>query len=265
MPDVFANITAVPDEMLEIIAGVLETRAEIPSQQEMLRDYLSEIAVPSDAKVLEVGCGTGAICRVIAEIDAVGTVVGVDPSPILIAKASELCGDKVELEEGDGRSLRFADASFDVVILHTILTHVPEPERILAEAYRVLKPAGQLGVCDGDFATVTLGTGDFDPLEACARSFVENFVHDRWFVRKMPKAVRTAGFEVGQLRSYGLIESLSPGLTMSWLDRGADALLAEERIGPELAIALKAEGRRRTDAGTFFGYMAYAALVAAKR
>ena len=57
LPDVFANITSVPDEMVEIIAGVLETRAAIPSQQEMLRDYLSKISFPENANVLEVGCG----------------------------------------------------------------------------------------------------------------------------------------------------------------------------------------------------------------
>ena len=43
MPDVFANITSVPDEMVETVANVLEMRAAIPSQQAMLRDYLSEI------------------------------------------------------------------------------------------------------------------------------------------------------------------------------------------------------------------------------
>jgi hypothetical protein len=76
--------------------------------------------------------------------------------------------------------------------------------------------------------------------------------------------VQQAGFEAGPLRSYGLVESVTPGLTMSWLDRGADALLAAEQIGPELAAALKAEGRRRGTAGSFFGYMAYAAMIARK-
>jgi len=59
MPDVFANITSVPDDMLEVIADVLEMRAAIPSQQEMLQDYLSEIPFPENAEVLEVGCRHG--------------------------------------------------------------------------------------------------------------------------------------------------------------------------------------------------------------
>lgn len=266
MPDVFANITSVPDEMLEIIAGVLETRAAIPSQQEMLRNYLSEISFPDNATVLEVGCGTGVVCRVVAEWPNVATVMGVDPSPAFLAKARALSDGVVgiEYEEGDGKSLRFDDASFDVVILHTILTHVPGPEAFLAEAHRVLKPGGSLGLCDGDFSTATLNTGPEDPLEACTEAFLENFLTDKWLVRRMSAMTQAAGFEVSPMRSYGLIETITPGMTMSWVDRGADALAAQGRIGAELADALKAEGRRRAETGTFFGFMAYAALTARK-
>ena len=266
MPDVFSNITSVSDEMIAVIANVLETRAAIPSQQEMLRDYLSEISFPENAKVLEIGCGTGPVCRVLGTWPNVAKVVGVDPSNVLLDKARELSNgsDAIEYLVADGTSLKFEDGSFDVVIIHTLLTHVPAPDAILGEAFRVLKPGGSLGLCDGDFSTASLQTGPSDPLEACTQAFVENFVNDRWLVRRMSALAQNAGFDVRPIRSYGLIETISPGLTMSWVDRGADALSAQNRIGTELAEALKAEGRRRADAGTFFGYMAYAALTAQK-
>ncbi len=266
MPDVFANITSVPDDMVNMVADVLEMRAAIPSQRDMLRDYLSQITFPENARVLEVGCGTGPVCRVLAKWPNVAQVVGVDPSPVLLAKARELSSgtEEIAYEEGDGKSLRHDDAAFDVVILHTLLTHVPAPEAILAEAHRVLKPGGALGLCDGDFSTATLQTGSCDPLEACTQAFVENFVTDKWLVRRMSALAQAAGFEVKPMRSYGLIETISPGLTMSWVDRGADSLAGQGRIGAELADALKAEGRRRAEAGSFFGYMAYAALTAQK-
>ncbi len=266
MPDVFANITSVPEEMIETIANVLETRAAIPSQQEMIKDYFSQVSFPHDAKVLEVGCGTGPVCRVLANWPNVATVTGIDPSPQLISKAQELSSDygNVTYLVGDGKALGFDDEAFDVVVLHTLLTHVPGPEDILREASRVLKNAGYLAICDGDFSTATLQTGSDDPLQVCTQAFVEGFVHDRWLVRKMSSLVQAAGFDVQPIRSYGLIETISPGLTMSWVDRGADALVAQGRIGQELADALKSEGRRRAEAGNFFGYMAYAALVARK-
>ena len=266
MPDVFANITQVPPEMVDVIANVLETRAAIPSQQEMIRSYLGEIEFPADAKVLEVGCGTGAICRVLTTIPNVAEVVGVDPSDRLLSKAEELSSDldKISYQQGDGKALQFDDGSFDVVILHTILTHVPGPEEILSEAHRVLRRDGSLGVCDGDFATATLRVSSSDPLEACCEAFVENFVNDKFLVRKMSSLVQRAGFNVHPLRSYGLVETLSPGLTMSWIDRGADALAQAGIISAELAEAMKAEGRRRAERGDFFGYMAYASLTARK-
>ncbi|MEE8435732.1 MAG: hypothetical protein V3S64_13190 [bacterium] len=51
---------------------------------------------------------------------------------------------------------------------------------------------------------------------------------------------------------------------ISILDRGADALAAQGIIGPELAEAIKAEGRQRDKAGKFFGHIAYASVTARK-
>jgi ubiquinone/menaquinone biosynthesis C-methylase UbiE len=266
MPDVFARITDAPAEMMEIIANVLETRAAIPQQKEMLDTYLNDIEFPSDSRVLEVGCGTGPVCRVLADIPNVAEVVGVDPSPFLLDKARELTVENslITYQEADGKSLPFEDSRFDVVILHTLLTHVTDPEQVLSEAKRVLRSGGWLGVCDGDFSTATLAIGELDPLEVCVKAFVEGFVHDRWMVRRMSQLVHEAGFDVAPQRSYGLVETLAPGLTMSWVDRGADLMVNRGTISTDLGAALKAEGRRRAEDRQFFGYMAYASLVAKK-
>jgi ubiquinone/menaquinone biosynthesis C-methylase UbiE len=266
MPDVFADINAAPDEMLDIIMGILEARAAIPAQRAMLHDYLSDITFRDNAKVLEVGCGTGPVARVIAQWPNVGQVIGVDPSPKFLAKAQELADgiSGLEFEEGDGTALRFEDEAFDVVILHTLLSHIPEPEGVLAEAHRVLKPDGILGWCDGDFSTASVALGDDDPLEACVTATIKNIAHDKWMVRRIQPMLKAAGFKVGALKCYGLMETEDPGVTMSWIERGADALVAQEMIGPDLANALKAEANRRAECGTFFGYMGYASMIARK-
>jgi hypothetical protein len=98
-------------------------------------------------------------------------------------------------------------------------------------------------------------------VEAC----VEYLVHDRWLVRRLPKLVRAAGFEVGRLRSHGYLEAPSSGgYMLAIVDRGVDTLVSTGRVGLDAAEALKAEARRRSEDGEFFGHIAYASLIARK-
>jgi ubiquinone/menaquinone biosynthesis C-methylase UbiE len=266
MPDIFANITHASAAILEVIADTLELRATLPQYQAILRAYLSDIAFPPNARVLEVGCGTGAVARFVAQWPHVGEVIGVDPSPALLDKARILSTGlpTLSFHEGDGKSLTFPSDTFDVVVLHTVLTHVPGPDALLAEVFRVLRPQGSVGIGDGDFSTATVAIGADDPLQTCVATFVEHFVHDPWLVRRLSALARAEGFEVSPLKSYGIVETLEPRLTPTWVDRGAEARLASGHIGAELAAALKAEARRRAAEGTWFGYMAYASLIARK-
>src|SRR5262245_59909865 len=90
MPDLYARINEVAPDIQERLAGVLEARAADTRQREMLRSYLSEITFPSQARVLEIGCGTGAVTRTLAAWPGVSTAVGIDPSATFVAKAREL-------------------------------------------------------------------------------------------------------------------------------------------------------------------------------
>jgi hypothetical protein len=49
-------------------------------------------------------------------------------------------------------------------------------------AFRVLRPNGWLAVFDGDYAAVTVATGDHDPLHTCVEAFRGSFVQDRWLI-----------------------------------------------------------------------------------
>ena len=265
MPDVYATITDAEPAVVEGLVDILELRAADPQQREMREAYFADIGFAPDARVAEIGCGPGPVARALASRPGVGMVVGIDPSPIFIAKGRELARDIPNLTfvEGDARALPLEDGSVDVVVFHTTLCHVPSPELALTEAARVLDVGGLLAIFDGDYATTTCACGDFDPLQACADACVDYIVHDRWLVRRLPKLVRAAGFELGRFRSHSYMEApSSDGYMFAIVDRGADALLAGGRITLQLADALKAEARRRSDAGEFFGHIAYASLVA---
>jgi SAM-dependent methyltransferase len=233
----------------------------------MLQAYLADAALPQGARVLEVGCGTGAVTRVLATWPGVGETIGVDPSPVFLARARELASSvtTMSFQEADGRSLPFPNSTFDAVVFHTTLCHVPGPKAALHEAARVLRPGGCLLVFDGDYATATVATQAGDPLNTCVEAFREHFVHDPWLVRRLPALVRMVGADLVCVRSYGYVEAPNPGFMLSsWVDLGADALVTGGRIGPDMASALKAEARRRVASGEYFGHIAYMSLVARK-
>jgi ubiquinone/menaquinone biosynthesis C-methylase UbiE len=267
VPDVYATITEADPAVVEQLVDILELRAADPQQRELREAYLADVEFPADARVVEVGCGPGPVARALASRTGVGEVVGVDPSPAFLAKGRELAQGIPNLAfvQGDGRALPLESGSFDVAVFHTTLCHVPGPELALAEAHRVLAAGGWLAVFDGDYATTTCASGDHDPLQACVEACVESLVYDRWLVRRLPKLVRDSGFELVRFRSHGYAEApSSQGYMLAIIDRGADALVASERIGAVLAETLKAEARRRSAAGEFFGHIAYGSVIARK-
>jgi ubiquinone/menaquinone biosynthesis C-methylase UbiE len=152
--DVWAAVADL-DAAQERLAGVLKTRGADPRHQAMRQTFLADVPFPAKAWVLDVGCGTGVLTRVLARWPDIGTVVGVDPAPFLLAKAREFAAGlpNVTFEETDARALPFAGEAFDAVVFDSTLSHVPGPERSLAEAFQVLRPGSVLAVFDGDYAT----------------------------------------------------------------------------------------------------------------
>ena len=89
----------------ERLAGVLETRAADPRQQALRRTFLEGVTFPRSARVLEVGCGTGALTRILAGWAGIDSVVGLDPASALLERARALAGGlgNVTFTEGDAR------------------------------------------------------------------------------------------------------------------------------------------------------------------
>jgi SAM-dependent methyltransferase len=266
MTDVYATISAADRAVQCKLAEVIEARAADPRYQAMLHDYLEQVRFPPHARVLEPGCGTGFVIRLLSRWPNVGTCIGVDPSPVFIETARTLAAGiaNASFVEGDGRELPFDAATFDAVIINTTVSHVPEPERLLAEAHRVLRGGGWLAVFDGDYSTATVSKAELDPLSVCVAAFRTGYVNDAWIVRRLPQLVRGAGFCDETLQSHGYAEAPVAGYLMSWIDRGADVLVQHGCIASDTAEALKAEARRRSDAREWFGHIAFASVIARK-
>lgn len=266
MADVYADITSAPPAILETLIQAMESRAADPRQKAIREALFAAAMLPQDAEVLEAGCGTGAVCRELARRVGVATVTGLDPSPVFLARARQLAAGiaNLEFQEGDARALPQPDAAFDAVVFHTCLSHVPRPEAALAEAFRVLRPGGRLAVLEGDYATTTVAIGPEDPLQACADAAMAALVNDRWLVRRLASEVTRAGFQLERVDSHGYLQATAPDYMLGIVSRGADFLTGWGRIDAATAEALKAEAGRRVAAGTFFGFIGFAAVIAGK-
>lgn len=103
---------------------------------------LQEIGRTWGDRVLDVGCGTGALLAQILSEDAHRQVAGLDLSANMLDQARQRLGDRAVLIQGDSAHLPFPDRSFDIVVCCDSFHHYPDPQAVLAEVSRVLEFGG---------------------------------------------------------------------------------------------------------------------------
>ncbi|BAM05211.1 class I SAM-dependent methyltransferase [Phycisphaera mikurensis] len=100
--------------------------------------------LPEEGRLLDVGCGEGLVTAALARRTGL-TAVGVDVDAEAGAAAPVLACD--------GRRLPFRDGAFDAATVLTVLHHCDDPEAVLAEAVRVVRPGGRLLVAESVYRT----------------------------------------------------------------------------------------------------------------
>jgi ubiquinone/menaquinone biosynthesis C-methylase UbiE len=261
-----ARIREQPREVLDDIAKSMNVRASEPAMQTICARYMAQITLPEDARVLEVGCGNGAATKLIMQHIRPAQLVGIDPSSVFIDMAHEAFAaePRVSFAPGDAVVTGQADAFFDLVIAHTVYSHLIDPEGALTEAARVLKPGGQLVIFDGDFATFTVALFDGDPLQAAVGAVLRNLVHAPYIMRRLPSLVTAAGFKVQSFEPHGYVQTTTPDYLLTLLSRGTYATAQAGEIGQGLLDGFNREARRRVVNGTFYGALLFLSLAARK-
>jgi len=115
--------------------------------------YFDHLDLPRDARVLEIGCGTGLLWRVNRKrIPSAWRLTLTDFSFGMVetTRATEVTA---RFAQSDAQQIPFRDASFDAVIANHMLYHIPDLLRALGECQRVLRPGGK-------FFAATNGRGD---------------------------------------------------------------------------------------------------------
>lgn len=111
----------------------------------LARSLLERVELPQEPRCLEVGCGQGAVTRLLVEgYRARAIASDHDPAQVEVARErlADL-GERVEFRIVDARTMPFDDAQFDLVVAFQVMHHIPGGWRkVVAETARVLRPGG---------------------------------------------------------------------------------------------------------------------------
>lgn len=124
-----------------ISSRAFESMAGILAGQPFASSYHAlTLQVPAQSAVLDLACGDGFMLSLLT--GAGHTLTGVDLSPGELAAAKQRLGSEAILLQGKAQALPLAGHSCDVVLCHMALMLMDQPERVLSEIHRVLKPGG---------------------------------------------------------------------------------------------------------------------------
>ena len=192
--------------------GLRRMNAYTRARYDIVLECVRQAAVPRNGRMLEVGCGDGALSGVLH--NALGLpVVGVDTSEKGLALAREMFASRGlagEFKLINGYGTGFGDASFDVVVCSDVIEHVDDPGAMLREIHRLLVPGGRLVVT----TPIRISEAPLDPMHV-----------QEWFVGDFTVLCRSVfGEPLKVIRSHPVLwyELVSSG--NRWIGRAGRLL-----------------------------------------
>ena len=257
--DVYRITNQLDDATLEVLVTRLEIRAQHPRVVPMIDDYLNAMHIDTAQRVLDLGCGTGVIARRIARRpNFSGRVLGVDLSDYLTRAAKgfaqkEGLAERVEFRTGDSQMLTLPDATFDAIVIHTLVSHVDDVGAVLQHCARMLVPGGVIAIFDGDYASLTFGGDDPTQARKDDEAIIGAIATQPRVMRQLPDVLHSAGLRIELSFAYVLADI---GRADYWgpAIQSFRALLPKSgNMSTDRANAWADNMDKHSEQGTFFG------------
>jgi SAM-dependent methyltransferase len=257
--DIFQSLNDQPAETLDRVIARMEERGREPRFIKMRGDYLDLVELQSARTFLDLGCGTGLDARAAARRpEFKGVATGVDLSTGMIAAGEELAeaegvADRVLLRAGDAAATGLPSGSMDVVVMHTLVSHVVDPTAVLRETARLLGPRGRILVFDADFSSLAFAYPDADIAKAMEISLLETFVANPRVMRDLPSLLPSCGLRLEATQSHILADAGTTTFFVGMLENYGP-LVAQMGLQPQPTAGAWLDHQRSSIAeGTFFG------------
>ena len=218
-------------------------------------ETIKQLALSEGERVLDIGSGPGFLCESIADIvGRDGAVVGVDISSDLVARCKKRNPPEwLSYEVGDVTQLALPDASFDVVVSTQVAEYIPDVNRALSEAFRVLKRGGRALFLATDWDAIVWHSETPDRMALVLKSWEAHCAHPH-LPRSLGNRLVSAGFRLDGA-------SVFPILNLQWEDAAYSKGLADfvryfverkHEVPPEDLREWYNEFSRLSEAGAYF-------------
>lgn len=256
-------VNELDEAAIERLIARLECRAQDAVFARLFDNYVTRLAIPPSSRVLEIGCGTGAVLRSLARrIDFAGTALGVDHCSHFIDAANRLAqgedvSSRVTFQVGDAHGLDFPAATFDIVIAHTLISHVTAPLTVLGEMARVLRPGGIVAIFDGDYASLTYAFPDHGFGQHMDVALANATFNNPRIMRDLPRLLPEFGLKLTAAWGDAVVEIGSGSYFRSFAETYAPYVMAAGLLPAQAVEVWLGEQRRAMANGTFFAACNY--------
>ncbi len=219
-----------------------------------LRHLLAAAGLPNARRVLEVGCGTGAILRTLT-MPPSGVLAGLDINRPALQLAQQHA-PAAQLTASDAHRLPYPDASFDIAFCHFVLLWLADPARGLAEMRRVVRPGGAvLALAEPDYSQRVDAPPEVAELGQAQTEALRARGADPAVGGRLPALFAAAGL---QLVDTGPLQTSSPAAEgeASTLRADLSGHVPAEQLARWLAqdAAAWAAGTRRLHVPTYYAF-----------